>query len=133
MRILIIDDEPSVLDILLRLLTHDGHDCISSTNAKDGLSIFRTANIDIVLTDIYMPDKNGFMLLDELRSNYPDCIVVVFTGYGDVDAANTAMQKGAFAFFTKPIDFESLRKTLSLIERQIQLAHHRTETAILSS
>ena len=133
MKILIIDDEPTVIDVMLKLLGRDGHDCLSSANADDGLSLFINNSIDVVLTDIYMPDKNGLALLDDLKSYDPDCSVIVFTGYGDIDTANTAMRKGAYAFFTKPIDFKNLRKTLNLIETDIQMVHQQTEIATLSS
>jgi len=133
MRILIIDDEPTVIDVMHKLLRRDGHECLYSTNANDGLSLFINNAIDVVLTDIYMPDKNGLTLLDELRGFDPACYVIVFTGYGDIDTANIAMRKGAYAFFTKPIDFNNLRKTLNLIEQDIQMARQRTEITNLSS
>ena len=125
--ILVVDDEPHVEALIsqkYRRRVRDGQ--LSFLFAQDGEealdTLLRTSDIDMILTDINMPRMDGLSLLDHLPEVNPLLLAVVVTAYGDMPNIRTAMNRGAFDFITKPIDFDDLTAT---IERAL------AQTAIL--
>ena len=116
--ILIVDDEAD-LEVLIqqrmRRSIRDGqYAFVFASNGLEALDRLREENIDIVLSDINMPEMDGLTLLQEIPMVDPDVRSVIVTAYGDIDNIRTAMNRGAFDFITKPIDFEDLRATIEL-------------------
>ncbi len=121
-RILIVDDEPD-LELLIRQrfrkqVVRNEYEFVAAFNGLEALDILQKDNeIELVLTDINMPQMDGLTLLKEMRElNSPVLRAIVISAYGDMENIRTAMNRGAFDFVTKPIDFEDLgitiRKTL---------------------
>ncbi len=81
-RILIIEDDAEVRDLLDRVIRREGHDVVSAQNGREGISIFRKQAIDLVITDIIMPDKDGIETFLDLRRENPNLKVIAISGGG---------------------------------------------------
>jgi len=105
-RILVIDDEDIILDIMRRVLEECGHEIITAKNGEEGLRLYRQEVPDLVITDINMPKKDGFEVIQELKADFPDVKIIALTG----DEANIsgAQKRGANLAFLKPFDFVDL-------------------------
>jgi len=109
--ILVIDDEEFVAKMLAKLLTRAGYKVFVALNGTDGISIFEREPIDLVITDIIMPDKEGFEIIFKLKSVEPDCKIIAISGGGRINPAtylSTAKEIGAIKTFTKPFDLKEL-------------------------
>lgn len=116
--ILIIDDEKPTLQMLSLYLEACGHRVLAAENENQGLSLFKQEQPPIVLTDIKMPGKDGFDVLQQIKRHAPQTDVIVITGHGDKDLANKAFDMKASAFFNKPLDTDALDKAInSILER----------------
>ncbi|MFZ6665781.1 response regulator [Peijinzhouia sedimentorum] len=125
MKILIVDDEKDV-EMLFRqkfrkeLKMYD-LELVFAFSGDDALEILGSTNppeIMYIFSDINMPGMTGLELLENVKDKYPQIVVSMISAYGDSDNFNRAMNSGAKGFFTKPIDFESLKKEiLDLIQK----------------
>ncbi|MEM7350626.1 MAG: response regulator [Acidobacteriota bacterium] len=111
-RILAIDDDENVRDILRRMLSRRGYDVLLADNGKEGIRIFRQQAeqgdpIDLVVTDILMPEKEGLETIRELRQGFPQVKIIVMSGGGGLgepgNILNAARKLGASYSFQKPI------------------------------
>ncbi len=103
-RILVVDDEPGICEVLSIALRKDGYDVTAEPNPRQALERFRTAPFDVVLQDIRMPEMDGIDLLREIKKVRDDAIVIVLTAYSTWDRAVEAMRLGAFDYIKKPFD-----------------------------
>ena len=127
-KILVVDDEPD-LELLVRQkfrrqVRQQEFHLAFARNGDEALALLQADHdFDMVLTDINMPAMNGLTLLSHLNAQYPALKVIVVSAYGDMPNIRSAMNRGAFDFVTKPIDFQDLEitiaKTLQLV-RQLQ-------------
>ena len=112
-RVLIVDDEESARHGLKELIARWGYE---AETAADGLiALQRVDNFSpsVVITDVIMPNLDGFQLLSRLRQSHPEILVVLLTGQGSVDAAiRSVKEEGAFYYFEKPVDMRSLQLVL---------------------
>lgn len=125
-KILVVDDEPD-LEVLVKQkfrkkIREDVYQFVFAGNGVEALEkVAQDDEIDIVLSDINMPEMDGLTLLDKLRVQSPLIKSVIVSAYGDMDNIRTAMNRGAFDFITKPIDFADLtitvEKTISYVEQ----------------
>jgi len=116
-KVLVVDDEPQVREVLSRYLLSQGYEC---STAHDGTSALRAAETEqphIVLLDISMPGKSGIDVLKELQARYPDTAVVMVTAIADINVAIDAMRNGAYDYLVKPIDLNML---LISVERALE-------------
>lgn len=102
-RILVVDDEPIVVEVLQEVLASEGFHVTPAKNARVGLDILARDPHDLVLCDIRMPDVDGFELLKQVRRAYPATDVVLMTGFATVDGAIDAMALGAADYLIKPL------------------------------
>ncbi len=102
MRVLIVDDEPVLQDVLSTLLRREGFQVVQAMTAADALRQAEEQEIDLVLLDLMLPDRPGMEVLKELRTRDPEMVVVVITAYSSVETAITAMREGAFHYIPKP-------------------------------
>lgn len=100
--VLVVDDEHYVLDSLSILLKKRGYNVFSSKNGKSALEALYKNSIDVVLTDIKMPEIDGIQLLHEIHTYNSQIPVILMTAYADLDIAVKAIKEGAFDFITKP-------------------------------
>ena len=106
--ILIVDDEKNYLTILCAVLEEEGFEVLTTLSGQDALEIQKTSDLDLVLTDMKMPEMDGIELLENIKAFDPDLPVVMMTAHGTVDKAVEAMQKGAYTYILKPFDNERL-------------------------
>jgi DNA-binding NtrC family response regulator len=102
-RVLIVDDEPDVVDNWARVLARDGHECLTATDGKRALDLLQAQRPEIVLTDLKMPGIDGMAVLGHALELDPDALVIVITGHGSVESAVEAMRRGAFDYLLKPL------------------------------
>ncbi len=110
--ILIVDDDPGMLQLLSMRLGASGYQPITATSGSDALNTMKHKNVDAVVTDLRMENMDGLDLFDKLHAEWPTTPVVMLTAHGSIREAVTATQKGLFAFLTKPVDKEELLSTL---------------------
>jgi putative nucleotidyltransferase with HDIG domain len=103
-RILVVDDEATIREVLQRTLESEGYDCITASDGDDALSKMDKDNVDLVLTDIMMPGKTGVELLKEIQVSSPDTAVIMVTAVADTQTAISAMKLGASDYVTKPFN-----------------------------
>lgn len=125
-KILVVDDEPDVEQLIRqrfrRRIRNGDFECVFAANGVEALAaIQREPDIDMVLTDINMPQMDGLTLLDQLGQADPMIKAVVVSAYGDMKNIRTAMNRGAFDFVTKPIDFTDLEVTLEKTLDHLQM------------
>ena len=103
-RVLIVDDEALLCELFTDMLTDQGYEVESTTEADDGLDRLRSAHFDVVLLDLMLGRMSGFEVLEKIRQMYYPPVVIVMTGYGSTEIAVEAMKQGAADFITKPVD-----------------------------
>ncbi|NLI81685.1 MAG: response regulator [Deltaproteobacteria bacterium] len=120
--ILIIDDEPGVLEGLREFLEDEGYEVHEAREGKRGLDLFRTVAPDLVMTDLRMPGISGVELIEEMKRLRSQVPIIIITGYGSISAAQDAIRLRAFDFITKPIDLESLKNSLDRARASVREA-----------
>jgi DNA-binding NtrC family response regulator len=115
--ILVIDDDKIILDSLCEFLSLEGFQTTGAETLKIALAKLQEQSYSLVITDVNLPDGDGLELLDTIRDNYPQTVVIVITGYGTIGSAVAAIKKGAYDYLTKPIADDELRLA---IDRALQ-------------
>lgn len=111
-RLLLVDDDPSLLRLLTLRLEGEGYQVISADSAEAALPLLAKSSIDVVLSDLRMPGLDGMSLFDEIAKRYPGLPVVLMTAHGSIPEAVAATQRGVFGFLTKPLNTSELRDIL---------------------
>jgi two-component system response regulator PilR (NtrC family) len=113
-RILIVDDEQSICDVLSISLKKEGYEVASEINPRKALDRFRQQPVDLVLQDLKMPEMDGLELLREVKKLRPETVVIIMTAYSTWDRAVEAMRLGAYAYIKKPFDTQvDVKSTIS--------------------
>src|ERR1051325_1665961 len=107
-RILVIDDERSILDTIQILLKSEGYDVVTSQNGREALDEFDTIQPDIVLTDIRMPAMSGLEILAVVQERDPKVPVILMTAQASLQSAVQAVNQGAFYYLQKPFSNDDL-------------------------
>lgn len=107
-RILVVDDDPDVLETLTEFLTLNGYEVTTARNGGDALMLLAVAPADVVLLDIAMPQVDGVTALRRIRVDHPDLPVIMLTANVDLDMARRTLKQGAFDYVAKPIGFTHL-------------------------
>jgi len=113
-RILVIDDDPAVVDTLVTLLGEDGYGVSSAVTSAEGLKLFILSHPDLVLLDIALPGMNGIEMLKRIRSIAPTARVVMVSGVTDPARAREALELGALAWVDKPFDLAYLKRVVAM-------------------
>lgn len=120
-KILIVDDEDSMCELVKEALTPFGFQCTLAHSAEEALSALVTSSYDVVLTDIKMPKVSGLELCQQIQAARPDLPVVLMTAFGTMETAIEAMRRGAYDFVTKPFELDLLRITIERAAKHHQL------------
>lgn len=120
-RLLLIDDEKPILDVLSISLASDGYEVITAQSGQEGVDIFERGGIKLVVTDIRMPGMDGIEVLRRIKQRDPEAEVIVITGHGDMESAIAVLREGASDFITKPIREEALSLALTRAERKLEM------------
>jgi DNA-binding NtrC family response regulator len=126
--ILLIEDNERMAKVLARHMEIEGHQVILAQDGAAGLEAFRQQKVDLVLTDLKLPDKSGLEVLQGLKDENPMVPVVVMTAHGTIETAVKAVKDGAFDFLQKPIEPEHL---LLIIGKALETRQLVTENLIL--
>lgn len=112
-RILVVDDEENTRLALTRLLSREGYEVKTAANGLEALSSLRNNPVELIITDLNMPEMNGLSFLRELNREYPSSNVIMITAFGEVESYLEALNLGAFEYLNKPLRLEELRKVMS--------------------
>ena len=133
--LLIVDDEPVILQILRAVFDDEPYRLTCVSSGREALTILQEHGCDVLLTDKNLPDISGMDLLRMARETLPDCEVIVITGYASLDTAIEAVGLGAFDYVTKPLDdvFDIKKKVARALERQSMRRENRRLVADLEA
>ncbi|MBW2498005.1 MAG: sigma-54-dependent Fis family transcriptional regulator [Deltaproteobacteria bacterium] len=125
-RILVVDDERSMQEFLEIFLRREGYDVITAGDVDTALVHLESDEIDLVITDLQMPEKTGLELIQAARESSPDTIVIVVTAFGTTDSAIAAMKEGAYDYLTKPFKVDELRIVMEkALEKKVLASENR--------
>lgn len=117
-RILVVDDEENARIGLSKLLANEGFLVDSVSNGFEALNYLRQQEVNLIVTDINMPEMNGITFLKELNKSFPKSNVIMITAYGGVESYIEAMNLGAFEYINKPVKIEELKSILRKIFKE---------------
>jgi DNA-binding NtrC family response regulator len=123
-RLLLIDDDINLCQVISYQLKKMGYEVDVANSGSEGLKAYKKGSYDIVLTDIQMPDISGIQVLQEIRKQNKDVVIILITAYGSVENALEACRMGADDYITKPFGQEQL---LFVIEKAVRLRKLQTE------
>jgi DNA-binding NtrC family response regulator len=123
-RIVVVDDEPRMAEVMAAALGRAGHDCEVATDGAAALAALEERGADVVVTDWRMPGMDGLALMKAIHARRPGLPVILVTAHGSVPSAVAAMREGAFDYVTKPFDNDELR---ALVARALDLSRLERE------
>jgi CheY-like chemotaxis protein/glycine cleavage system H lipoate-binding protein len=129
MNILVVDDEQIVLDSVKKHLRKENYEVYTALSAREGLGRIETQGIDIVLTDLMMPDIDGLELVKLVGERHPRVPVIMVTGYATINTALQATQLGAFDYIAKPFAKTELQSVVRRAAELVQAAESRGPAA----
>ena len=128
-RILIVDDEPSIVRLLAEILREEDYSCSGCHSSLEALHMMSTQPFDIVLSDVHMPGIDGMELLRLVREEHPKLPMVMVTGEGDIRVGVQAMKEGAYDYLLKPLNFGatlvSVKQVLKRKRMEEELENYR--------
>ena len=116
-RILLIDDDPVILEVIAEILKTNDYEVVTSPNGESGMKELVGDYYDLVLTDLMMPDVDGMEILNHVVTQLPKTMCIIFTGYGTIKSSVEAIKNGAFDYLAKPITSEEL---LVVVEKALK-------------
>jgi DNA-binding NtrC family response regulator len=120
-RILVIDDDIQILEMLRQTLEHEGYEVIDAHDGKEGMKLYREAPTDLIITDIIMPEKEGIETIMELKRGFPDVKIIAISGGGQIapeECLYLAKKLGAQRTFTKPVPRQDMIKAVKELLEQ---------------
>ena len=124
-RILVVDDDQIIRDSLCEFLRMEGHNCQGAEGFSQAMKELEKQHYHLVLTDVNMPEIDGFELLRVIRKRYPTIVTIVITGYGTIESAVEAIKMGAYDYLTKPIIDDEIRMLVSRALEQQSLIQEK--------
>ncbi len=130
-RILVVDDEENARIALSKILAREGYDVASAGNGYEALNYLRGREVELIITDINMPEMNGMAFLRELNRSHPASNVIMITAYGEVESYIEALNLGAYEYINKPVKLDELNRIINKIFKQdadvpLKESHHET-------
>ena len=116
--ILIVDDDRIILDSLCEYLSLEGYETAGAESFTEAVALLKSRSFTLVITDVNMPDGDGFEILAQVRKNFPKTVVIVITGYGTIESAVEAIKMGAYDYLTKPVVDDELLLAVERAARQ---------------
>lgn len=137
-RVLVVDDEPMVLDVLTRYLKRQGLEIMAAEDGQEALRLFSQGPCDLVISDLRMPGMDGLQLLHAIKGLNPRVPFIFISGFGDIPTVVEALKAGAENFLTKPLELDLLAKVVAqslslattLAPSMLQLARMRQITQL---
>ena len=130
--ILICDDEKNIRGGLAQAMELEGYESIEAVDGRQAWDIINKTGVDLVITDLRMPNMSGEELLKKISSAYPRMPVIILTGHGTIETAVQAMRGGAVDFFTKPVDLDRLSLVVkkALSDTDLYAEHERLKEEV---
>jgi putative two-component system response regulator len=123
---LVVDDEPRLRQVLIRLMEGEGFACLEAASGAEALELLKHREVMIVLTDLRMPQMDGRELLRHVRDRYPDTAVVLITAVAEIDVAVSCLAMGASDYLMKPFNLDEVRARVSqALEKRRLLVENR--------
>jgi two-component system NtrC family response regulator len=126
-RILVVDDEPTQLELVGGFLRRQGFDVVAAASGRAAVARFKQEPFDLVLTDQRMPDVSGLELLEAVRAASPETAVVIMTAYGTIETAVSAVKAGAADYLAKPLNLDELLHRIHQIQDRRRLLTENRE------
>lgn len=123
-RALVIDDDPSTLDMMKFHLESEDFEVVTAGLGTDALAAVHETDFDIILTDLNLPDIDGIDMVRRIKENSPDTEIIMITGYGSMEKAIEATKAGAFYYVEKPVNFDELNH---LVAKAVERKHQKME------
>ncbi len=124
-RILVVDDEENLRRVTQLKLQQAGYEAMTASDGPQALEVLAKHPQDLVLTDLKMPGMSGIELLEKIKQDYPEIVVVMVTAYGTIESAVEAMRLGAYDYIIKPVNADALNLAVSRA-----LEHHRLQKEV---
>jgi signal transduction histidine kinase len=112
-KVLVVDDEESVVVTIKAILQLDGYSVATTTSGAEARKMVREVEYDLVLTDLRLEDGDGLEVLKAVRESYPETVTIMLTGYASLESAIQALRAGAYDYLVKPSEVEELRATVA--------------------
>ncbi len=136
-RILIVDDEQGIRELLISEFKRLGYEVFNAVNGEDAISKLHAEKVDVIITDMKMPKVDGLDILKFAKENTPETEVILITGYATLENALEAMRSGAYDFIQKPFNIDELsalvEKAMEKTELKLLVALYESTNAIFSS
>ena len=124
--VLVADDEPNIRRVFEAALTKEGYTVLTAENGKKALDVASANDIDVLVSDLIMPDMTGVELLQKIKEIHPQCAAIIVTGYGTIKSAVEAMRLGAYHYLAKPPDLDEVRIMIKkAIEHRVLLGENQ--------
>ena len=120
-RVLVVDDEEALRDVLSLLLSREGYDVTTAQSGEEAVERLEAASFDAVLSDVRMPGMGGLALVDWITEHRPEVTTIVMSAFGSVELAVDAMHRGAYDYISKPFKQDEVVLTLRKAEERLRL------------
>jgi two-component system response regulator PilR (NtrC family) len=127
-RILVVDDEQSMRELLSIMLRKEGYEVVTADNGEKALKAVQNDIFDLVITDLKMPQMDGMTLLKAVKESSPDTIVIIITAFGTTEGAEKARLLGAYDYIGKPFNNDEIKL---VIQNALEKGHLRKENILL--
>lgn len=130
-RILIVDDDPHAVEILTRMLGHEGYECLSASGGAVALQLVRSQSVDLILLDIMMPEMDGLQVCERLQADEQlrQIPVILLTAKDDMETRSKGMALGVSEYLTKPVNRRELFTRIATQLHSSELNRRLMETA----
>lgn len=126
-QMLVVDDEPDIRAILSDLLVHEGFRVMTASNGVEALELLERHRIELVISDMKMPEMGGMELLEHIRDRYPHVVTLMITAFSTVETAIESMKRGAFDYVMKPFNVDQLIHAVHRAREQQRLKAENIE------
>jgi len=133
-RVLIVDDEPDILELLEITLNRMGLLTECAADVEGAIEQLRDGQFNLCLTDMNLPDGNGVQIIEHIQQHYPSIPVAMITAYGNTEVAISALKAGAFDFVNKPIEIDRLRALVDValkLDQEVQQVDYSGQVQLL--
>lgn len=127
--VLLVDDDDAVRRVFRRVLVREGHEVVEAESATEAIAVLENKTVDVVITDINMPDTDGVVLLQRIKGKQPEVSVLLMTGAPQLETAVKAVEFGAFEYMSKPIEVEKLQSSVHRAIAQSRAASEQRRLA----
>jgi signal transduction histidine kinase len=120
-RILVVDDEEPIREMVARIVSHTGHEAVTARDGREALEILKKEPLTILITDLKMPEMDGFELMKSVRAEFPEIPIICMTGHGVTYTYTDVVASGATDYITKPFTIDEMSAKLNRVLQEKNL------------